>query len=81
MLPWLACMHIFFCLCARYSSSLFYSPDDADAVYVDSETRIQVLPSMSYLPSAEKEQLGAFIVRSSCLLLLIYLRSHSYMTA
>ena len=40
------------------------SKDDADAIYVDDDTRIQVLESMSWLPRADKEQCGAFIVRS-----------------
>lgn len=32
------------------------------AIYVDHNTRIQILESMSALPTAEKEQCGAFIV-------------------
>jgi hypothetical protein len=36
--------------------------DDAIAFYVDDDTRIQILDSMSDLPRADKEQCGAFIV-------------------
>ncbi|KAH7922287.1 hypothetical protein BV22DRAFT_1037622 [Leucogyrophana mollusca] len=35
--------------------------DDALAIYVDHNTRIQILDSMNMLPRAEKEQCGAFI--------------------
>ncbi|KZV75016.1 hypothetical protein PENSPDRAFT_572274 [Peniophora sp. CONT] len=35
--------------------------DDADAIYLDDETRIQVLDTMLDLPGADKEQCGAFI--------------------
>ncbi|KAI0267998.1 glycosyl transferase family group 2-domain-containing protein [Russula aff. rugulosa BPL654] len=34
---------------------------DATAIYVDDDTRIQILESMSDLPRADKEQCGAFI--------------------
>lgn len=43
--------------------SLFRAEDD-DAIYLDDETRIQVLDTMLDLPGADKEQNGAFIVRS-----------------
>ncbi|KAI0028398.1 glycosyl transferase family group 2-domain-containing protein [Vararia minispora EC-137] len=36
-------------------------PDDADAVFLDEDTRIQILETMDDLPFAEKEQRGAFI--------------------
>ena len=36
--------------------------EDADAIYLDDETRIQVLDTMLDLPRADKEQCGAFIV-------------------
>lgn len=36
--------------------------DDADALYVDVDTRIQILNTMSWLPRADKEQRAAFIV-------------------
>ncbi|KAG7087305.1 hypothetical protein E1B28_013283 [Marasmius oreades] len=35
--------------------------DDCDALYLDARTRIQILPSMSQLPEADKEQCGAFL--------------------
>lgn len=37
-------------------------PDDT-SMYVDQETRIQILDSIEQLPSAEKDQCAAFIVR------------------
>jgi len=33
------------------------------AIHIDMQTRIQVLSSLEYLPSADKEQRAAFIVR------------------
>lgn len=39
-----------------------YSSEDATAIYVDQNTRIQILDSVSHLPKADKEQCGAFIV-------------------
>jgi hypothetical protein len=36
---------------------------DALALYVDPDTRIQIIDSINDLPRAEKEQCGAFIVR------------------
>jgi hypothetical protein len=36
--------------------------DDATAIYVDDDTRIQILDSMPDLPRADKEQCGAVIV-------------------
>lgn len=41
----------------------FRRGEDAEAIYIDSDTRIQILDSMAYLPRADKEQCGAFIVR------------------
>ncbi|TFY83019.1 hypothetical protein EWM64_g991 [Hericium alpestre] len=35
--------------------------EDGSAIYVDDNTRIQILESMAYLPYADKEQCGAFI--------------------
>ncbi|KAJ7244336.1 glycosyl transferase family group 2-domain-containing protein [Mycena rebaudengoi] len=35
--------------------------DDATALYIDSDTRIQIIDSMNHLPQAEKEQCGAFL--------------------
>ena len=37
--------------------------DDAAAIYLDTNTRIQVLDTVSHLIKADKEQCGAFIVR------------------
>ncbi len=42
-----------------------------EALYIDDDTRIQILDTMEELPRADKEQCGAFIVsRSSCLCLI-----------
>ncbi|KAI9457224.1 glycosyl transferase family group 2-domain-containing protein [Lactarius psammicola] len=35
--------------------------DETDAIYVDDDTRIQILDTMADLPRADKEQCGAFI--------------------
>ena len=40
----------------------FFRDDNATAIYVDDDTRIQILDSMPDLPRADKEQCGAFIV-------------------
>lgn len=37
--------------------------DRADCIYVDQDTRIQILDTMVLLPQAEKEQNAAFVVR------------------
>lgn len=37
-------------------------PPTASALFVDDETRIQVLDTMARLPRADKEQCAAFIV-------------------
>lgn len=44
---------------------MLYSKGDLDAIFLDTDTRIQILDSMSYLPRADKEQCAAFIVRFS----------------
>ena len=44
------------------SPSIPSAPDE-NSIYVDSNTRIQVLDTMMDLPTADKEQLAAFIVR------------------
>jgi hypothetical protein len=49
------------------------SDEDADAIYVDDNTRIQILDTMLDLPRADKEQCGAFIVRWSFLNLVVHL--------
>ncbi|EGN97387.1 hypothetical protein SERLA73DRAFT_92477 [Serpula lacrymans var. lacrymans S7.3] len=46
---------------ASVHAALATISDRDTAVYVDSNTRIQVLDSMNFLPRAEKEQCGAFI--------------------
>lgn len=40
------------------------TPEDS-SIYIDVNTQIQVLETMSDLPQAEKEQLAAFIVGPS----------------
>ncbi|KAG6885801.1 hypothetical protein C0993_009561 [Termitomyces sp. T159_Od127] len=46
---------------AAVHSALATVSDDADAIYIDHDTRIQVLDSVNHLPKADKEQCGAFI--------------------
>jgi len=46
---------------AAVHSALALVADDATAIYLDQDTRIQILESISYLSMAEKEQNGAFI--------------------
>jgi hypothetical protein len=46
---------------ADYSAA--YRTDDDVALYVDVNTRIQILETMARLPRADKEQCAAFIVR------------------
>ena len=59
------------------------SDEDADAIYVDDDTRIQILDTMLDLPRADKEQCGAFIVRWFLLFLMSLLVQlcHSHNTA
>jgi hypothetical protein len=40
-----------------------YRAPDERSIYVDAETRIQILDTMLLLPQADKEQCAAFIVR------------------
>ena len=42
-----------------------HSKEDADAIYLDTDTRIQILDTMTWLPRADKEQCGAFIVSAA----------------
>lgn len=42
--------------------SFLHSAEDASAIHVDADTRIQVLDSVGDLPNADKEQCGAFLV-------------------
>jgi hypothetical protein len=51
----------------------FSRDDNATAIFVDDDTRIQILDSMPDLPRADKEQCGAFIVSSNL--------SHAYTSA
>ncbi|KAG6856108.1 hypothetical protein H0H87_007360 [Tephrocybe sp. NHM501043] len=46
---------------AAVHSALATVSDDAGAIYIDVDTRIQVLESVNHLPKADKEQCGAFI--------------------
>ncbi|KAF8839996.1 hypothetical protein BDN67DRAFT_969247 [Paxillus ammoniavirescens] len=46
---------------AAVHAALATVTDDASAIYVDHNTRIQIIDSMTMLPRAEKEQCGAFI--------------------
>ncbi|KIM25812.1 hypothetical protein M408DRAFT_204530 [Serendipita vermifera MAFF 305830] len=46
---------------ASIHAALLTITEDAPGIFIDSETRIQVLDDMSLLPCAEKEQYAAFI--------------------
>ncbi|THG96109.1 hypothetical protein EW026_g5663 [Hermanssonia centrifuga] len=46
---------------AAIHAALSSVKEDSDVIYVDEDTRIQIVPSMSWLPRADKEQRGAFI--------------------
>ncbi|KAJ7049552.1 glycosyl transferase family group 2-domain-containing protein [Mycena amicta] len=46
---------------AAVHAALSTIPDDATAIYIDRDTRIQVLDTMAHLAQAEKEQCGAFL--------------------
>jgi cellulose synthase/poly-beta-1,6-N-acetylglucosamine synthase-like glycosyltransferase len=46
---------------AAVHSALSLITEDADAIHIDTNTRIQVIDTMSDLPQADKEQCGAFI--------------------
>ena len=48
---------------AAIHAALATVSDDAPAIYIDSDTRIQVLDTVAHLVRADKEQCGAFIVR------------------
>ena len=45
-----------------FTSSVYSAPED-QSIYVDVDTRIQVLDTILHLPNAEKDQCAAFIVR------------------
>ncbi|TCD64806.1 hypothetical protein EIP91_003618 [Steccherinum ochraceum] len=46
---------------AAIHAALSTVKEDDDAIFVDNDTRIQILETMSWLPRADKEQCGAFI--------------------
>ncbi|KAJ7659258.1 glycosyl transferase family group 2-domain-containing protein [Mycena polygramma] len=46
---------------AAVHAALATVPEDAQAIYIDRDTRIQILDTMNHLPQAEKEQCGAFL--------------------
>jgi len=46
---------------AAVHAALAHVPEDAPCIYISHDTRIQIVDSMSHLPSAEKEQCGAFL--------------------
>ncbi|KAF8063422.1 glycosyl transferase family group 2-domain-containing protein [Lyophyllum atratum] len=46
---------------AAVHSALTTVSDDSDAIHLDTNTRIQILDTVSHLPKADKEQCGAFI--------------------
>ncbi|KAJ7689711.1 glycosyl transferase family group 2-domain-containing protein [Mycena rosella] len=46
---------------AAVHAALSTVTDDATAIYIDRDTRIQIIDSMNHLPQAEKEQCGAFL--------------------
>ncbi|EKM51445.1 uncharacterized protein PHACADRAFT_178076 [Phanerochaete carnosa HHB-10118-sp] len=46
---------------AAIHAALATIKEDADAIFIDEDTRIQVLDTMSWLPRADKEQCAAFI--------------------
>lgn len=46
-----------------------YSPPTEDSMYIDVNTRIQILETIGDLPRAHKDQCGAFIVSLLPLLL------------
>lgn len=41
----------------------FLSGPDEQCIYIDANTRIQIIDTMLILPTADKEQCAAFIVR------------------
>ncbi|KAF7334603.1 Glyco-trans-2-like domain-containing protein [Mycena venus] len=46
---------------AAVHAALSTVPEDASAIYISADTRIQILDTMNHLPQAEKEQCGAFL--------------------
>lgn len=64
----LSCVYVFIFIITSTSTDIPISKEDDEAIYVDNDTRIQILETMSWLPRADKEQRGAFIVSSVLLL-------------
>ena len=54
-----------------------YSGPDDTSIYVDANTRIQVLETMMDLPTADKEQSAAFIVSSTSVSLLVFYQAEA----
>lgn len=54
---------------AAVHAALSIVPEDASAIYVDHNTRIQIVASMAMVPRAEKEQCGAFVRDEAVLIL------------
>lgn len=54
---------------AAVHAALASVPEDASAIYVDHNTRIQIVASMAMVPRAEKEQCGAFVRDEAVLIL------------
>lgn len=52
------------CVCGRDADHvwIYDRPPEDTSIYVDSNTRIQILDTMLHLPNADKEQCAAFIV-------------------
>lgn len=57
-----------------YPDILLLRAEDAIAIHVDVNTRIQILSTIDFLPSADKEQCGAFIVCLGFSLAIYFLR-------
>ena len=47
----------------KFITYVAHSGPEDKSIYVDANTRIQILDTMLLLPNAEKEQCAAFIVR------------------
>lgn len=54
---------------AAVHAALSIVPEDVSAIYVDHNTRIQIVTSMAMVPRAEKEQCGAFVRDEAVLVL------------
>lgn len=52
---------------------VFIRGDQATAIYLNADTRIQILDTMMDLPGADKEQCGAFIVCHTAVRSITYL--------